>query len=117
MKSELRPSLSADGKPSSQLQTWLRSHRGRPHPLRQARRWLRIVGPGLVTGAADDDPSGIGTYSQAGAAFGAGQLWLALYMLPLLIAVQEMCARVGLVTGTGIAAVVRIHYRRPVLLV
>jgi Mn2+/Fe2+ NRAMP family transporter len=69
----------------------------------------------LVTGAADDDPSGIGAYSQAGAAFGTGQLWLALYMLPLLIAVQEMCARIGLVTGKGIAAVVRQHYSRAIL--
>lgn len=92
-------------------------HRGRPQPLLQLRRWLRILGPGLVTGAADDDPSGIGTYSQAGAAYGTGQLWLALYMLPLLIAVQEMCARIGLVTGKGIAAVVRQHYSRPVLYV
>ncbi len=89
--------------------------RGRPQPLLQIRRWLRIVGPGLVTGAADDDPSGIATYSQAGAAFGTGQLWLALYMLPLLIAVQEMCARIGLVTGQGIAAVVRQQYSRRVL--
>jgi NRAMP (natural resistance-associated macrophage protein)-like metal ion transporter len=93
----------------------LSTPRGRPQPLLQIRRWLRIVGPGLVTGAADDDPSGIGTYSQAGAAFGTGQLWLALYMLPLLIAVQEMCARIGLVTGKGIAAVVRQHFSRPVL--
>jgi NRAMP (natural resistance-associated macrophage protein)-like metal ion transporter len=91
--------------------------RGRPTPLLQIRRWLRILGPGLVTGAADDDPSGIGTYSQAGAAYGTGQLWLALYMLPLLIAVQEMCARIGLVTGKGIAAVVRQHYSRSVLFV
>lgn len=95
----------------------LRPARGRPRPLLQVRRWLRIVGPGLVTGAADDDPSGIGTYSQAGAAFGTGQLWLALYMLPMLVAVQEMCARIGLVSGMGIAAVVRTHYRRPVLLI
>ncbi len=93
----------------------LRTPRGRPQPLLSLRRWLRIVGPGLVTGAADDDPSGIGTYSQAGATFGTGQLWLALYMLPLLIAVQEMCARIGLVTGQGIAAVVRQHYNRRVL--
>ena len=91
------------------------SLRGQPHPLLQIRRWLRILGPGLVTGAADDDPSGIGTYSQAGAAFGTKQLWLALYMLPLLIAVQEMCARIGLVTGKGIAAVVRERYSRSVL--
>jgi len=95
----------------------LHSPRGRPAPLLQARRWLRILGPGLVTGAADDDPSGIGTYSQAGAAFGTAQLWLALYMLPLLIAVQEVCARIGLVTGQGIAAVVRKHYSRRVLFV
>jgi NRAMP (natural resistance-associated macrophage protein)-like metal ion transporter len=97
--------------------TLLRVPRGRPTPLLQIRRWLRILGPGLVTGAADDDPSGIGTYSQAGAAYGTGQLWLALYMLPLLIAVQEMCARIGLVTGKGIAAVVRQHYSRRVLFV
>lgn len=93
----------------------LRAPRGRPRPLLQVRRWLRILGPGLVTGAADDDPSGIGTYSQAGAAFGTGQLWLALYMLPLLIAVQEMCARIGLVTGKGLATVVRTQYSRWVL--
>ncbi|MDE3229461.1 MAG: divalent metal cation transporter, partial [Chloroflexota bacterium] len=92
-----------------------RSARGRPRPLPGLRRVLRILGPGLVTGAADDDPSGIGTYSQAGAAFGVGQLWLALYMLPMLIAVQEMCARIGLVTGRGIAANLRAHYSRPIL--
>jgi len=75
-----------------------------------------VLGPGIITGAADDDPSGIGTYSQAGAGFGLGQLWLALYMLPMLIAVQEMCARIGLVTGQGIAAVVRAHYGRRLLI-
>jgi Mn2+/Fe2+ NRAMP family transporter len=83
--------------------------------LRGAGRWLRVLGPGLITGAADDDPSGIGTYSQSGAAYGPGQLWLALYMLPLMIAVQEMCGRIGLVTGKGIAGVVRAHYSRRVL--
>lgn len=88
---------------------------GRPRPLPSIRRVLRILGPGLVTGAADDDPSGIGTYSQAGAAFGVRQLWLALYMLPMLVAVQEMCARIGLVTGQGIAANLRAHYSKPVL--
>lgn len=83
--------------------------------LRRAERWLRIIGPGLITGAADDDPSGIGTYSQIGAAYGTGMLWLALYMLPLMIAVQEMCARIGLVTGQGIAGVVKAHYSRRAL--
>ena len=66
-------------------------------------RFLRILGPGLITGAADDDPSGIATYSQAGAQFGYGQLWTALYQIPLLIAVQEACARIGAVTGKGLA--------------
>lgn len=73
------------------------------------------MGPGLTTGAADDDPSGIATYSQTGAQFGYGQLWTALYMLPFMTAVQEACARIGLVTGKGIAAVVKEHYNRKVL--
>lgn len=90
-------------------------HRGRPHPLLPASRILRIAGPGLVTGASDDDPSGIGTYSQVGAAFGTQFLWMALYILPLVICVQEMCGRIGLVTGRGIAGCVRHHYNRPVL--
>jgi NRAMP (natural resistance-associated macrophage protein)-like metal ion transporter len=89
--------------------------RGHPQPLSGVGRWLRIIGPGLITGAADDDPSGIGTYSQTGAAYGSGLLWLALYMLPLMIAVQEMCGRIGLVTGKGIAGVVKTHYSRRVL--
>jgi NRAMP (natural resistance-associated macrophage protein)-like metal ion transporter len=92
-------------------------HRGRPHPLRRLSRALRVLGPGLITGAADDDPSGIGTYSQAGAAFGTGLLWLALYLLPLAIAVQEMCGRIGLVTNKGIAGVLRASYGRPLLYV
>lgn len=78
-------------------------------------KFLTVLGPGLTTGAADDDPSGIATYSQTGAQFGFGQLWTALYMLPFMIAVQEACARIGLVTGKGIAAVVRQHYSKPVL--
>jgi NRAMP (natural resistance-associated macrophage protein)-like metal ion transporter len=79
------------------------------------RKALRVLGPGLITGAADDDPSGIGTYAQAGAGFGFAQLWLVLYMLPLMIAVQEMCGRIGLVTRQGVAGVVRKHYSRGVL--
>jgi NRAMP (natural resistance-associated macrophage protein)-like metal ion transporter len=75
----------------------------------------RILGPGLVTGAADDDPSGIATYSQTGAQFGYGQLWTALYMLPLMTAVQEACARIGLVTGKGITTIVKERYSRWVL--
>ncbi|SHN11069.1 NRAMP family divalent metal transporter [Mucilaginibacter sp. OK098] len=75
----------------------------------------RILGPGLITGAADDDPSGIATYSQTGAQFGYGQLWTALYMLPLMTAVQEACARIGLVTGKGITTIVKERYSRGVL--
>src|SRR6202000_2829234 len=78
-------------------------------------RFLTLLGPGLTTGAADDDPSGIATYSQTGAQFGYGQLWTALYMLPFMTAVQEACARIGLVTGKGIAAIVKEHYSKPVL--
>lgn len=78
--------------------------------------FLKILGPGLVTGAADDDPSGIATYSQTGAQFGFGQLWTAFYQIPLLIAVQECCARIGVVTGKGLAGVIRDHYSRAVLI-
>jgi NRAMP (natural resistance-associated macrophage protein)-like metal ion transporter len=78
-------------------------------------KYLTLMGPGLTTGAADDDPSGIATYSQTGAQFGYGQLWTALYMLPFMIAVQEACARIGIVKGKGLAAIVKEHYSRPVL--
>jgi NRAMP (natural resistance-associated macrophage protein)-like metal ion transporter len=78
-------------------------------------RFLSILGPGLTTGAADDDPSGIATYSQTGAQFGYGQLWTALYMLPFMMGVQEACARTGMVTGKGIAAIVKEHYNSKVL--
>lgn len=78
-------------------------------------RFLRILGPGLITGAADDDPSGIATYTQTGAQFGYGQLWTALFMLPFMTAVQEACARIGAVTGRGIAAVVKENYDKRIL--
>jgi len=81
------------------------------------KKFLRILGPGIITGAADDDPSGIATYSQTGVQFGYGQLWTALFLLPLLAGVQEACSRIGVVTGKGIAAVVREHYSKPVLYV
>jgi NRAMP (natural resistance-associated macrophage protein)-like metal ion transporter len=74
--------------------------------------FVRELGPGLVTGAADDDPSGIATYSLAGAAFGYHLLWTAIVTLPLMTAVQLMCARIGVVTRRGLAAVLREHYSR-----
>ena len=78
-------------------------------------RLLRVFGPGIVTGAADDDPSGVATYSQAGAQFGFGTLWTLLLTLPLMIAVQEACMRIGAVTGKGLAAVIRDTYPKKVL--
>ena len=78
--------------------------------------YFKRLGPGIVTGAADDDPSGIGTYAQVGAAFGLGLLWTTLATLPLAIAVQEATARLGLVTGKGLAALLRERFPRPVLL-
>src|SRR2546425_343768 len=81
----------------------------------RVRRFFRELGPGLITGAADDDPSGISTYSVTGAAFGYAPLWTALFSLPLMTAVQLMCARLGMVTGLGLAGVVRRTYSRWVL--
>jgi NRAMP (natural resistance-associated macrophage protein)-like metal ion transporter len=78
-------------------------------------RFLDELGPGLITGAADDDPSGISTYSVAGASFGYATLWTALLSFPLMAAVQLMCARLGMVTGCGLASVIRTRYPRPVL--
>lgn len=78
-------------------------------------RFLRIMGPGIITGAADDDPSGIATYSQTGAQFGYGQLWTALFMLPFQTAIQEACARIGAVTGKGIVAVVKDRYSKKIV--
>lgn len=71
---------------------------------------LRALGPGVITGAADDDPSGIATYSQAGAKFGLGLLWMTLFLLPTMIVIQEMCARIGLLSGNGLAALIKKKY-------
>ncbi|HKW11202.1 MAG TPA: Nramp family divalent metal transporter [Gemmatimonadaceae bacterium] len=95
-----------------------RRERERPYRPRKKTRVERMVsrvrelGPGLITGAADDDPSGIATYSQAGAAFGYSLLWTALISLPLMSAIQLMCARIGIVARSGLAAVLREHYPR-----
>jgi NRAMP (natural resistance-associated macrophage protein)-like metal ion transporter len=83
--------------------------------LRPLVRSFAVLGPGLITGAADDDPSGISTYSVAGAAYGYTTLWIALLTFPLMAAIQLMCARLGMVTGRGLAAAVRIYYPRWVL--
>ncbi len=92
------------------------SDREVPRPVGLRAFWKR-VGPGIVTGAADDDPSGIATYSVAGAQYGTALLWTALFTWPLTIAVQTMCARIGMVTGQGIAGALRHKFPRPVLVV
>ncbi|MFH0770806.1 MAG: divalent metal cation transporter [Candidatus Peregrinibacteria bacterium] len=80
------------------------------------KRFFKAIGPGFITGSADDDPSGIATYAQTGAQFGYTQLWFALFVTPFMIAVQEMCGRIGLVTGRGLSGVIRTHYGKPLLL-
>src|SRR6476660_7396437 len=76
------------------------------------KRFFKVLGPGLITGASDDDPSGIGTYAMAGAAFGYGTLWTALVTFPLMAGVQYICAKIGLVYGCGLAGILRRHYPR-----
>src|SRR5437870_453685 len=74
------------------------------------KRWLKVLGPGLITGAADDDPSGIATYAIAGASLGFSCLWLALVTLPLMATTQFISAKIGMVSGTGIAGALKRHY-------
>jgi NRAMP (natural resistance-associated macrophage protein)-like metal ion transporter len=83
--------------------------------VKKAGAYWQNLGPGLTTGASDDDPSGIATYSQTGAAYGFQLIWLAGFTFPLMAVVQEMCARIGLVTGRGLAGNIRIHFPRWVL--
>src|ERR1700693_5389620 len=91
-----------------------KTHRRLPGPAR-FRSFFSRLGPGLIAGAADDDPSGISTYSVTGAAFGYAPLWTALFSFPLMTAVQMMCARLGMVTGEGLAGVIRRRYPKWVL--
>jgi NRAMP (natural resistance-associated macrophage protein)-like metal ion transporter len=83
-------------------------------PNKLSRYW-KMIGPGLVTGASDDDPSGIATYSQAGAAYGLSTLWTSIVAFPLMASIQQMCARIGLVTSHGLTGTLKKHYPRPVL--
>src|SRR6266481_7677737 len=105
------PSIESDRQPTGTQE----NARAARVQVGSVRRFFSKLGPGLITGAADDDPSGISTYSVAGAAFGYAQLWIALVSFPLMAAVQLMCARLGMVTGLGLASVVRRRYSRAVL--
>src|ERR1044072_7256487 len=80
------------------------------------RSFLEMLRPGLIAGAADDDPSGIGTYTSAGAALGFATLWTAVVTLPLMAAVQFICAKIGMVSGMGLGGVLRKHYPRWVVI-
>ncbi len=84
-------------------------------PIKSINRYWNILGPGLITGAADDDPSGIATYSQMGASQGFGLIWISLFSYPLMAVVQEMCARIGLTTGMGLSSNIRKFYSQKVL--
>src|ERR1700710_1397904 len=83
-----------------------------PHQPFRLRDFAKSLGPGLITGASDDDPSGIGTYSQAGASLGYATLWTAIVTLPLMIVVQHVCAKIGMCGGRGLAGVLRRYYSR-----
>ena len=85
--------------------------------MNKIKKFLKRLGPGFITGAADDDPSGIATYSQTGAQFGYAQLWIALFATPFMIAIQEMCGRIGLVTGRGLAAIIKDRFGKKILFV
>ena len=78
-------------------------------------RFWKLLGPGLVTGASDDDPSGIATYSQAGAAFGLSTLWTSIVAFPLMASIQQMCAKIGLITSQGLTGTLKKNYPRPIL--
>jgi len=84
-------------------------------PWIKAYYFFRALGPGFVTGASDDDPSGIGTYSSVGAKFGLGIIWMAIWLLPMMMAIQEVCARIGIVTNRGLAGVLQKHYKRKIV--
>lgn len=83
--------------------------------IKKIKKFFKILGPGLTSGISDNDPSGIATYSQAGAKFGYNQLWTALYLLPLILAVQEACSRIGEVNKKGLVAVIKEHYNQRIL--
>lgn len=82
---------------------------------KEKKNWLQKLGPGFITGASDDDPSGIATYTQSGAQFGFNQMWVMCLVSPFVIGIQEMCGRIGMVTGKGLSGVIREHYSKKIL--
>src|SRR6184192_2322432 len=109
MRTKKRSRLAAGGSPA-----------GGRTSVEEAKRkgfvgFLQLLGPGLITGASDDDPSGIGTYSQVGSQFGYGLLWTAVFTFPLMAAVEELCARIALQTGVGLGVALRRKFPRPLV--
>src|SRR6188768_1738343 len=90
----------------------VKSDKGKKNRLQ---RFWKVLGPGLVTGASDDDPSGIATYSQAGASYGLSTLWTSIVAFPLMAGIQQMCAKIGLVTSQGLSGTLKSHYPKPLL--
>ena len=86
------------------------------NPWQKTHLFIKALGPGLITGASDDDPSGIGTYSSVGAQFGLAIIWMAAWLLPIMLAVQEVCARIGVVTNKGLAGVLLQHYSKRIVI-
>jgi NRAMP (natural resistance-associated macrophage protein)-like metal ion transporter len=107
-KSGAVPPNKQDENPGAREQEMART----PNPVK---RFLKVLGPGLIVGASDDDPSGIGTYSAAGASIGYSILWTSLFTFPMMASVQYICAKVGMVTGMGLAGVLKLHYPRQIL--
>src|SRR6266487_1646415 len=103
-----KPTMPPDAAPGTES-SLVQAIEQEPNPVK---RVLRVLGPGFITGASDDDPSGIGTYATAGASLGFATLWTALMTLPMMAAVQFICAKIGMVSGMGLAGVLRKHYPR-----
>jgi|SRR5215467_79051 len=105
--------INADKEGTNEKDTLLKD----PHSkISATKETIKSLGPGLITGASDDDPSGIATFSQAGAQFGFGMLWMALFQYPMMTVIQEMCARLGLVTGSGLGGILKKRYSKKILI-
>ena len=102
-------------KKSMELKREIKDNLENGKPVKEVKEYWKTLGPGLTTGAADDDPSGIATYSQMGASRGFNLIWLSLFSFPLMGTIQEMCARIGLTTGVGLATNIKRHYPKRIL--
>lgn len=104
--------LAADGTIQITYDEFVKTRDFLKNPWTKTKLYWKSLGPGLITGASDDDPSGIATYSSVGAKFGLGLLWMALWLLPMMMAIQEACARIGIVTNKGLTGVLMKHYKK-----